>query len=130
MVKQSTSKPTDCTWLVADEDASKKTLVVVNKFVEWHKSAELNRRIATSLLTKLSFDDEKAAACRSLVKDLEHIVRHLKELPLVIATMMLLSTVLGKRDVSFKEDITGCLEFAKQKLKLKPEKDFPQKVVA
>ena len=98
-------------------------------FVEWNKSAELNRRPAASLLTKLAFDQEKTDVCRILVIDLEYVVRRLKEFPQVIANMMLLSTLLGTGSVSFQEDINGCLEFARQKLKMKPEKDLPPKVV-
>ena len=68
--------------------------------------------------------------CRILVNDLEYVVRQLKEFPQVIANMMLLSTLLGTRSVSFQEDINGCLEFARQKLKMKPEKDLPPKAVS
>ena len=79
VLKQAALEPADCIWLVEDEEAAKKTSEAVNMFVEWNKSAELNRRPAASLLTKLAHPGKRLGLCcpsaeRTSAGDCKHYV--------------------------------------------------------
>ena len=113
-------------WLGADENAT----AALQRFEHFRSTAENNRRMAQALSSSLSMHPSAQGRILDVKGQLDEVIIHLKEIPMVQAHLMILLVVYGEHDSrteQFQSDLKGARAFVTNKSKLRiPFPAWPQ----